>query len=203
VARKSDTRERLIEAAIAVLERDGEAGIRVGELADAVNVTKPSVYHFFGDREGLVVAALAEMYRRAFSWGREGLLDIARSAATREQFGELLFSVLASFTSAEGERRRALRAEVLGAAVSRPELQRAIVDMHHEQVRFMVEFLRVGKERGLISLPFDLHTTALWASATIFSRHFAEIDPSADRVEWDALTRTTFAFLMFGEPNRI
>jgi len=198
VARQSDIRERLLEEAIAVLERDGEVAIRVDELAKAVKVTKPSVYHYFGDREGLVVEALAEMYHRALTWGREGLLDLARSAATREEFADILFSIVAAFSTEEGVRRRAMRTEVLGAAVNRPQLQSAIVEMHRKQVNFLVEFFRIGKERGLMSLSFDLHTTALWASALILGRHFAEIDPAVDRTEWDAITRETFANLMFG-----
>jgi len=198
VPKKSDTRERLLEAAIAVLETDGEVAIRVGDLATSANVTKPSVYHFFGDREGLIIAALAEMYRRSLAWGREDLLEIARSAESREQFSDFYFSIVRSFSSEEGVRRRALRIEVLGASVSRPRLQSAIVEMHQDQVNFMVELFTVGKERGLLTIPFDLQTTALWASAVILGRHFAEIDPAADSVEWDVLTQTAFKYIMFG-----
>lgn len=192
----------MLDAAIAVLESEGEAAIRVGDLAAAVKITKPSVYHFFGDREGLVVAALAEMYHRTLSLHRERLMEIARSCTNREQFAEALFSIVASFSSEDGVRRRATRMEVLGAAVSRPELQAALVQMHREHDMFMVEFFMVGRERGLMSLSFDPHTAARWTSAMVLGRHFAEIDPAADRVEWDALTRETLAHLLFGEADQ-
>lgn len=200
--RKTDTRERLIDAAIAVLERDGEVAIRVGELAEAVNVTKPSVYHFFGDREGLVVAALAEMYRRALEYGRDALLEVAQAATTREEFEEAFLGTVTSFGSDDGARRRALRVEVLGAAVSRPQLQRAIDQMHRQQMDFVVNILSIGKQRGFVNAPFDLQTAALWASALILSRHFGETDSVADLAEWDTLTREAFRHLLFDDIRR-
>lgn len=194
--RPRNTRERLIDAAIAVLETDGEAAIRVNELASAADVSKPSIYHFFGSREGLVVAALAEMYRRAISVGLGQLQDLARSATTREQFFDAFRTVVASFSAEDGVRRRAFRAEVLGAAVSRPDLRDAIVEMHQHQVSGLVEFLAVGQQRGFVSLPFDPHTTALWATSVMFARHLAEIDPAVDRLAWDGLTMEAFLHLM-------
>ena len=199
MASRTNTRERLLDAAIAVLETHGEAAIRVDELAKVVGVAKPSIYHFFGSREGLVAAALAEMYRRTLSSDRELLLELARSATTREQFVDSFRSVVASYSSEDGVRRRAFRTEVLGAAVSRPELQDAIVEMHREQVFYVVEFLMLGQERGFLSAKFDLHTSALWATAVILGRHFAEIDPSADRVTWDKLTTEALIHLLFGD----
>jgi AcrR family transcriptional regulator len=202
VSPKTNTRELLLNAAIAVLETDGEAAIRVDELAQGANVSKPSVYHFFGSREGLVVAALAEMYRRDLTYDRKRLSEIAWSATSRQQFIDNFLAIIASFSSEDGARRRAFRIGVLGAAVSRPRLQEAIVEMHHEQVNFLVEFLSVGRERGFITRAVDLHTTALWGSMVILGRHLAEIDRSADSVAWDALTAEAFRHLLFGDESR-
>ena len=199
VVRPDNTRERLLQAAIAVLETRGEAAIRVDELARSANVSKPSVYHFFGSREGLVVAALAEMYRRSLAYDRELLLEAARSAADRQEFIRTFRAAIASFSDDDGVQRRAFRTEVLGAAVSRPGLQQAVVEMHREQTSFLTQFFTVGAERGFVSLPYDMHTTALWAIAVMLGRHVAEIDPAVDLAAWDRLTSDTFVRLLFGE----
>ena len=202
MASQTNTRERLLEAAIAVLETHGEAGIRVDELARAADVAKPSIYHYFGSREGLVAAALAEMYRRAMSVGVEQLQEIARSATTRDEFVNLFRAIIASFSSEDGVRRRAFRAEVLGAAVSRPELQNAIAEMHQHQVSGLMEFFAIGQQRGFVKLPFDPRTTALWATSVVFARHIAEIDPSVDLAGWDEITAEAFTNMLLGEPDK-
>ena len=49
--------DALIEATVRVLETEGEAGVRVAAICDRVGVSYGSVYHHFGDREGLIRAA--------------------------------------------------------------------------------------------------------------------------------------------------
>jgi AcrR family transcriptional regulator len=48
-------RERLLEAAIGVVRREG-AAVSMSDIAHAAGVTKPIVYRAFGDREGLTRA---------------------------------------------------------------------------------------------------------------------------------------------------
>lgn len=48
-------RERMLEAAIGVVRREGPA-VSMGEIAHEAGVTKPIVYRVFGDREGLTRA---------------------------------------------------------------------------------------------------------------------------------------------------
>jgi TetR/AcrR family transcriptional regulator len=69
------TRERLLEMAIEMVEARGEAGLRVDEVATLAGVTKPMVYRYFGDREGLVIAVQAERYRRSLQYGLSNLAD--------------------------------------------------------------------------------------------------------------------------------
>lgn len=54
-ASRERKRERLLEAAIGVVRRDGPA-VSMREIAHEAGVTKPIVYRAFGDREGLTRA---------------------------------------------------------------------------------------------------------------------------------------------------
>jgi AcrR family transcriptional regulator len=53
-------RERVLQAAIAIVEAEGEAPLRVDRVADMAGNTKPVTYHHFGDREGLIIAVQIE-----------------------------------------------------------------------------------------------------------------------------------------------
>jgi AcrR family transcriptional regulator len=46
------THQKILDEAIRIIEANGEAGLRVHDIEVAVSVTPPSIYHFFGSREG-------------------------------------------------------------------------------------------------------------------------------------------------------
>jgi AcrR family transcriptional regulator len=63
--RDASTRDALLDAALAQLERKGVlAGLNLREVADAVGVTPANIYHYFGSRQGLLRAALAREMQR-------------------------------------------------------------------------------------------------------------------------------------------
>lgn len=204
VPRKTDTRERLLDAAIQSIEYGGEAAVRVNDLAVAVGVTKPSIYHFFGDREGLVAAALGEMYRRSLVLFNQFLLESARAARTRADYAALLEQATRSVGGDEGARRRALRAKVMGAAVSRPQLQRAIVEANRQTADELAQFMQIGRDKGFVDSRFDNRTTSLLWIGFVASRHFAEIDEESDLDAWDDIAVDLVRHLVLGsaEPVR-
>ncbi len=54
----SDRRTQLLDATVAVIARRGVRGLRVQEVASEVGVSVALIYHYFGNREGLLAAAL-------------------------------------------------------------------------------------------------------------------------------------------------
>ena len=51
-----DNRERLLDHALRLFASRGVDAVGVQEIVDATGVTKPTLYHFFGNKEGLVKA---------------------------------------------------------------------------------------------------------------------------------------------------
>ena len=90
------SRERIIEAGLAVLERDGWEGLSMRRLAQELDVWPMAVYRYFQDKdalvEGLVDAAVntIELPARRGSW-RTRLTALLRGAraALRRPSGEL------------------------------------------------------------------------------------------------------------------
>ncbi|WP_104163575.1 TetR/AcrR family transcriptional regulator [Cryobacterium sp. N22] len=58
------TRETLIEAALTVLEREGSAQFSTRAVCAIANVTAPTLYHHFGNADGLLSAAVEEAFRQ-------------------------------------------------------------------------------------------------------------------------------------------
>src|ERR1700722_18681655 len=57
-----DTRETLVAAALQVLEQDGGAQFSTRAVCAIANVTAPTLYHHFGNADGLLSAAIAEAF---------------------------------------------------------------------------------------------------------------------------------------------
>jgi len=51
-----DNKDRLQEVALALFARRGVDSVGIQEVVDAAGVTKPTLYHHFGNKEGLVKA---------------------------------------------------------------------------------------------------------------------------------------------------
>jgi AcrR family transcriptional regulator len=195
----SGTRDRLLAGAISLMEEGGEAAVRVASVASLAGVTRPSLYHFFGDRDGLIIAAQGERYRQSLLYQMVNRTELARQCTSRDEFKTLMRNWLTSLTDADGERRRAVRTEVLGSSVARPRLRALIQDIDTQASRELGVLLSYANERGWLSIPFDLDVAATWWYGMMNGRYMVEGDGSSlIRREWDAIAIASVMFLLFG-----
>lgn len=193
------TRDRLMEAAIAIIEVEGEAGVRVDRVVEAAGFSKPVLYHHFTDREDLIVAAQGERYRRSFDDALIAL-GVFQGAESQEVFLDRVATALGDFTSPEGRRRRRMRAEILGAAVGRPRLHDAIIDANRQFVASFSDFLIQARKAGLISPRRDPRDVAAWWLSVVAGRYVIDVD--ADRLndeECTAIVLSMIKYLLMGE----
>ena len=69
------TRQAILAAATAEFARKGLGGARVDEIAARARANKRMIYHYFGNKEGLYLAALERVYEGLR--GSERTLDLA------------------------------------------------------------------------------------------------------------------------------
>jgi AcrR family transcriptional regulator len=74
-----DNRENIIDKALELFSSRGYDAVGVQEIADAASITKPTLYHYFGSKQGLLKALLSARF--------EGLIREIRAAA--EYAGDL------------------------------------------------------------------------------------------------------------------
>ncbi|MDH6239286.1 TetR/AcrR family transcriptional regulator [Aurantimicrobium minutum] len=60
----ASTKDRLLAAAVEVIDNSGIKELRIRDIAALAGVKEPSVYHFYGSRDALVEAAQAFRYTR-------------------------------------------------------------------------------------------------------------------------------------------
>lgn len=192
------TKQRLLEAAIAVIDEEGVKGIRIRDIAAAAGVREPSVYHFFGSRDGLVEAALAERFNihlsEMFQSFNSGLVD----CRTQADFVELVRSVLAKTFEDGRSRVRSIRADIIGSAQSRPQLKEAVNEAMLGSFTDFNRYVEAAQIRGWIDPALDGVTFAAWITGVLNGRVYIEMNPDAYNFPaWQKMT-TDAALLLLG-----
>lgn len=194
------TRDRLIEAAISILETEGESGIRVERVAALAGFTKPVLYHHLGDREGVIAAAQAVRFQRSLEAGLGAVAELIEASSSAEEFLAAMRAMLRTFTEPAGHERRRFRIEVLGASASRPELRASIVAAGRAYIDRFEMPLRLAEARGWLRPVVPIRDLAQWWVGLILGRHVFEIDPDGfDLASWDAVTDSVLRFMILGE----
>ncbi len=182
--------QRILERAIEVIDESGEVAIRTNPIAAECGVTPPILYRAFGSREGLVIAAQAERYRRATAAAADRLIELVNSATSRD---DLIAKVSTSLDFIYAEHRstnRLIRVSVLGSAVSRPQLQKAIAEVDAYYVQEIVRAYDIAVQKGWVSAHVNLAAIALWAQGLTNSRINVEFaQDSAFGAEWNKLSK--------------
>lgn len=191
---------RILERAIEVIESGGEVAIRTNTIAEECGVTAPILYRAFTNREGLIVAAQAERYRRASAVAMGYLFDRIKGATSREELRANLADTLDFVVSPERSQYRRLRAEVIGSAVSRPALAAEVQRIDREYSEAIAAAYAPAIERGWLAPAVDLAAVALWVQGMVNSR--TQIEFGADEVvarHWDDLMKAAALRAMFGD----
>ncbi len=81
--RPEERPQELLEAALRVFAARGYRNTRLDEVAAAAGVTKGALYHYFANKEDLLLRALEEYQERAFGRLEQALRDEPGSASAR------------------------------------------------------------------------------------------------------------------------
>lgn len=184
----SDTRERLIEAAVNVIATHGEQAIKVRDIAAQAGVTEPSIYHYFGDRNGLIIEAQAARYGAGQRAVAETFVAAANRCRTAAEFVALVRTSLDAAHQAASAHRRFTRVNVLGSAEARPELVEKLAAQQREANAVLGEALSVAQTRGFVRPDLDCEMAAAWVIGATTGRILIELDPdTADSAVWNTI----------------
>jgi AcrR family transcriptional regulator len=186
------TRNRLLEAAISIIETQGEGAIRVDQVAELAGFTKPVLYTYFKNRDDLIVAAQSERYLRALELGRSDVEDAVRKCSNANEFFLVMKKWVSSFSGSDGELRRRFRIEVLGSAISRESLQEKLREANRRQAQDLGALLAIAQERQWLTLNAEPQDLSMWWTGLVLSRYLIEMDAEFhDTAAWDAITMNT------------
>ena len=194
------TKQKLLDSAIRTINEKGEAGLRIDDLLNEVDVKAPTLYHHFGSREGLIVEAQAERFLRSIRVGTAEIIDAFNSSTTIEDLKKAV-RLAVSYRGDESRiQYRLQRLNALGAAYARPDLAVRIVEAHEAQVREVADAMRPFQATGLIRSDIDIEMVIAWYNGALIGGLLVELEPSTlDANHWSSVMIDAIDHLLFGQ----
>jgi hypothetical protein len=194
------TRERILEYAVDVLDELGESALVVLDLSKKTGISMGSIYHFFGDREGLIVSAQAERYRRSLGTPFNDFAAELDAAPDRATFREVVTRLFAAMDTPEGRQRRLMRASVYGTLATRPALLEQVRAAHRVVEVGLATMIRRAQEKGIVRAELDADAFAAWWHGVLAGRVVQDTGLTDIPVErWSRMSQQAIFALAFGE----
>ena len=169
------TRQEILDAAIEQISRSGEASIRLSDIAKTVGIKEPSIYYYFANREELVVAAHVRRFEINLSQTLQPFIDMLVQCSTTDEFLEGLIALYQNSFPRVRSVARAARAEIVGSAYFRSEIQRELAAMAQAMFEPALDLMRNAQLAGWIRSSLDIEAFTYWNLAAITGLLFPEV----------------------------
>jgi AcrR family transcriptional regulator len=154
--RDSETRQRILHAALKIFAHCGYAGASVQAIVNAAEVTKPSLYYYFKSKAGL--------YQALIDWAHDERFRLMQEAAAgRGPLAEQLTAVLSALFEFINCHRELMRIAFATAFAARGEIPSGIKYMKKagRNFEFMRSLVRRSLAAGVLDKRFDSRELAM------------------------------------------
>lgn len=169
------TARAMLDHTISHLESGGEQAVKVEEVCAFCGVSITSLYHHFGNREGLIIAAQAKRFVSAAYGNQAELLGDLEHLDGPSGVVDVLRHHLRSVSGTRLAQVRRMRLQVLASAASRPELAERIRIAHAEQLVGLTERWKALQHRGIVRNDYSAAEIAGLVSGLVFGRVHDEV----------------------------
>ena len=157
--------DRIINVTVAAIEAGGEPSLRVNDIARDSEVSVATLYHYFGDREGLVVAARLKQFAGSTGVYYDEFSRAMNAATTSDELASVVRSFFGEATSQASRAVRFLRAEIVGSSRTRPQLAAALREVQEDLAAKLAAVFANAQDRGLLRSSISARDMAEFALA--------------------------------------
>ena len=156
-----DTYSTLVAAALKVLEEEGEAQFSTRAVCAMANVTAPTLYHHFGNADGLLSAAIAKAFEQ-FLAGKKAAIQSSDPVVALKQGWD-------NYVSFAAKRPR------LYAAMLARFLQGADLPAARQALEMLGQRIAAIEAVGRLAIPPGAAVHLAWASANAAALLYATV----------------------------
>jgi AcrR family transcriptional regulator len=171
-----DARDRILNAAIETIDRDGDAALRVVAIAKKAKVVPAMINYHFGSREGLVAAALQERFKLLVGSGTIPFSEILNSDRPPREKADAYRSVFMTSVSRDRAPMRLKRASAVAAIQGRPDLEAMVSDNVALFIDDGEQLVRLGQQTGVFRSDVDARAAGTVVMGLGFGLIVADFD---------------------------
>lgn len=192
-----ETAKRILAVAIAEMEQHGPSQFNLDRVIEAAEVSRSSLYHHYGNREGLIIAVELDRLKR-------NLLDndqaTRRVLETIESPAEAFALIELGVRSAATRVQRSIRMQRIAsfaASQHAPAIHEALRGLQIRAEEEFSETLRLAARRGLIDPVEPIEGTAHFIQSFLLGRVLVDVidDEVADE-QWHQAAVTALRALL-------
>lgn len=189
-ARAESTVSTVIEATIRAIEVGGEASVRIDDILNETGISKGSLYHHFGGREGLIAAARVTQFSRFVEEDARQVRESLLQTKNLQEFIMVTSTLVQIGSSAERERARLNRLSVISSSYGRPELREALAVQQHTHTETIAEAVRYGQSKGWIRSDVDARALSVFVQGYNLARVLLDLDTEpVSMADWEHVVR--------------
>ena len=175
-----------------------ESLIRIPEVCKVAGVNYGSVYHHFGSREGVIDASYNHIFSMLAREDIDRLREISLTSTSLEEYISSMGPLIDMMTSDDGtpsrQTRRAMRARIVAAAATRPELRTLIGKTQAALTLELVRIIEHGQSRGWLRRDLSTRSIAVLVQSVTFGRALDDI--SSEPIESSDWSRTMYSLFV-------
>ena len=190
-----ETRAIILDHAKAELDKFGAVKFSILRVIENAGISRSSVYHQFGDRDGLITAVEVDRLIEENRASNESLRFGVNMVSTSEELFSIIEEALHAASSPNGRETRAHRIAVIAAAQNIPPLERALAEQTNTGDHYLAETLEIGRARGLIAPQQSTLSIARFISSVFIGR--ITVDGFHSSEDDEAWVKTTVSVLKF------
>jgi AcrR family transcriptional regulator len=193
------TKDALLRVAIEVINQGGESAIRLDSILAEVGVSPSSLYHHYGNLNGLIEAAQVERFQRSVFGNAVELRRRVEEVESAAGFVELVDATLDLYFGVDRAITRQHRVNALGNAFGRTELLAAIAEAQKISLVIATEAVSIAQAKGFVNKDLDVAAFIAWFDAMAWGRVLIEITPDEDLgAKWNQIAKRAVHSALFG-----
>ena len=145
-----DTMAKVIQFATAELELHGSVKFNLDRVIEQSGISRSSIYHHFGNRDGVLAAIEIERFTDFMMTGVVAVRELLAGMSDIEEWLTAIDEMLISGNSTDARAQRVQRVSTLVVAQENEKLMSVLSKVQMEGTKHLAETLQMAVSRGLM-----------------------------------------------------
>ena len=181
--RGRETIEKLLEVTINELDRVGLAEIDLDSLLRKSKISKGSLYHHFGSKNGLLAAAEAQQFMKYLKREGETFRELIEDCKSKQKFVDLVADVMKITRLEANIDFRKKRVRAIAMSFNDETLAQVLKNAQIEVTEYLAGSFQIAKNRGWVKPDTDLMALSYWIQGVFIGHIMLDITEQTEHEE--------------------